>query len=101
MMVVHRCWLALSLHDSRAYTAFTSGAPGTLLLEQQVTTGCDCASMLLTRHVQARAVSASPSNPGIPPSSLMSMLRAAPAISGALLADFDSAFVNRSAGFVA
>jgi hypothetical protein len=28
----------------------------------------------------------------------MSLLRAAPAISGAMLADFDSAFVNRFAG---
>ena len=41
------------------------------------------------------ALPASGSNPGIPPSSLMSLLRARPAIAGAVLADFDSAFTNR------
>ena len=50
--------------------------------------------------MQASAKPASQFNPGIPPSSLMSLLRAAPAISGAVIADFDSAFVNRSAVYL-
>ena len=37
----------------------------------------------------------SASNPGIPPSSLTSLLRAEPRIAGAVLVDFDSAFTNR------
>ena len=37
---------------------------------------------------------ASSSNPGIPPSSLMSFLRANSSIAGAVLAEFDSAYSN-------
>lgn len=40
---------------------------------------------------------ASDANPGLPPSSLFSFLRAKPSISGAVLADFDTAYVNRFA----
>ncbi len=53
---------------------------------------CDPAVVIC---VQVHAVPASGSNPGIPPSSLMSLLHAKPAIAGTVLADFDSAFTNR------
>ena len=46
-------------------------------------------------YVQVRATPASASNPGIPPCSLMSLLRAKPSIAGVVLADFDSAYINR------
>ncbi|KAL5164235.1 Nicastrin [Glycine soja] len=42
-----------------------------------------------------KIASASASNPGIPPSSLMSFLEKNPAISGVVLEDFDSVFVNK------
>ncbi|KAG2406376.1 Nicastrin Precursor [Vigna angularis] len=42
-----------------------------------------------------KIASASSSNPGIPPSSLMSFLEKNPAISGVVLEDFDSVFVNK------
>ncbi|KXZ43598.1 hypothetical protein GPECTOR_86g392 [Gonium pectorale] len=41
---------------------------------------------------QVRAVQASTTNPGIPPSSLMSFLRVKPSVAGMVLADFDSSF---------
>lgn len=42
-----------------------------------------------------KIASASASNPGIPPSSLMTFLEKNPSISGVVLEDFDSAFVNK------
>ncbi|KAK7379220.1 hypothetical protein VNO80_04675 [Phaseolus coccineus] len=48
---------------------------------------------LLSENV--KIASASSSNPGIPPSSLMSFLEKNPAISGVVLEDFDSIFVNK------
>nr|KYP75974.1 Nicastrin [Cajanus cajan] len=42
-----------------------------------------------------KIASASASNPGIPPSSLMTFLEKNPSISGLVLEDFDSAFVNK------
>ncbi|ESW35361.1 hypothetical protein PHAVU_001G228700 [Phaseolus vulgaris] len=48
---------------------------------------------LLSENV--KIASASSSNPGIPPSSLMSFLEKNPAISGVVLEDFDSVFVNK------
>jgi Nicastrin len=41
---------------------------------------------------------ASLSNPGVPPGSLFSFLRAKPSISAAALTDFDTAFRNRFYG---
>ncbi len=43
-------------------------------------------------HPQISAQAASSSNPGIPPSSLMSLLRVKPSVSGLVVADFDSSF---------
>ncbi|KAK2652570.1 hypothetical protein Ddye_012426 [Dipteronia dyeriana] len=40
-------------------------------------------------------LSANPSNPGIPPSSLMAFLRKNPLTSGVVLEDFDTAFTNK------
>ncbi|QCD98450.1 nicastrin [Vigna unguiculata] len=48
---------------------------------------------LLSENI--KIASASSSNPGIPPSSLMSFLEKNPAISGVVLEDFDSVFVNK------
>ncbi|CAJ1867672.1 unnamed protein product [Sphenostylis stenocarpa] len=48
---------------------------------------------LLTENI--KIASASASNPGIPPSSLMSFFEKNPAISGVVLEDFDSVFVNK------
>lgn len=47
--------------------------------------------------MQVRLSRASGSNPGVPPSSLFSFLRAKPSLAGAVLADFDTAYVNRYA----
>jgi Nicastrin len=47
---------------------------------------------------QAVVAAASRSNPGVPPGSLFSFLRAKPLISAAALTDFDSAFRNRFYG---
>ncbi|KAK9832610.1 hypothetical protein WJX81_003488 [Elliptochloris bilobata] len=44
--------------------------------------------------MKVTVLEASAGNPGIPPSSLMAFLRAQPAIAGAVLADFDSAFTT-------
>ncbi|KAG2450035.1 hypothetical protein HYH02_000139 [Chlamydomonas schloesseri] len=41
-----------------------------------------------------QAAAASPSNPGIPPSPLMSFLRVKPGVAGMVLADFDAAFTS-------
>lgn len=43
---------------------------------------------------QVAVTEASASNPGIPPSSLMSFLRVKPSIQGVVLAEFDKAFTN-------
>uniref|UniRef100_A0A383VJT7 Nicastrin n=1 Tax=Tetradesmus obliquus TaxID=3088 RepID=A0A383VJT7_TETOB len=43
---------------------------------------------------KADVLAASPSNPGIPPSSLMSFLRVKPSIQGLVLAEFDDGFIN-------
>lgn len=48
---------------------------------------------LLSENI--RVASASVSNPGIPPSSLMTFLNKNPGISGVVLEDFDSVFVNK------
>ncbi|XP_061340339.1 nicastrin [Gastrolobium bilobum] len=48
---------------------------------------------LLSENI--KIASASTSNPGIPPSSLMTFLKKNPAISGVVLEDFDSVFVNK------
>ncbi|XP_027337970.1 nicastrin [Abrus precatorius] len=48
---------------------------------------------LLSENI--KIASASASNPGIPPSSLMTFLEKNPAISGIVLEDFDSVFVNK------
>ncbi|KAL2333210.1 hypothetical protein Fmac_014423 [Flemingia macrophylla] len=48
---------------------------------------------LLSENI--KIASASASNPGIPPSSLMTFLEKNPAISGVVLEDFDSVFVNK------
>ncbi|KAK9823947.1 hypothetical protein WJX72_006597 [[Myrmecia] bisecta] len=47
-----------------------------------------------TTEAQVTASAAASTNPGIPPSSLMSFLRVNASISGAVLAEFDSAFTN-------
>ncbi|KAF8060585.1 zinc finger CCCH domain-containing protein 40 [Scenedesmus sp. PABB004] len=54
----------------------------------QAAAGCEAAV------AQVKVRGASPANPGIPPSSLMSFLRAKPAIEGVVLAEFDEGFVN-------
>ncbi|XP_045820391.1 nicastrin [Trifolium pratense] len=58
--------------------------------------------MVALKHAQEsllsediRITSASASNPGIPPSSLMTFLNKNPGISGVVLEDFDSSFVNK------
>ncbi|XP_004503117.1 nicastrin [Cicer arietinum] len=58
--------------------------------------------MVALKHAQEsllsediRIASASVSNPGIPPSSLMTFLNKNPGISGVVLEDFDSSFVNK------
>lgn len=43
---------------------------------------------------QAAVSPASSSNPGVPPSSLMSFLRVKPSVQGAVLAEFDRAYSN-------
>ncbi|RDY12658.1 Nicastrin, partial [Mucuna pruriens] len=48
---------------------------------------------LLSENI--KIASASASNPGLPPSSLMTFLEKNPAISGVVLEDFDSVFVNK------
>lgn len=48
---------------------------------------------LLSENIKIAAASAS--NPGIPPSSLMTFLKKNPGISGVVLEDFDSVFVNK------
>ena len=65
------------------------------LYDAAVQTPCDP----LAWHAQVTAMPTSGSNPGIPPSSLMSLLRARPAIAGVVLAGFDSAFTNRLVTF--
>ncbi|KAK2440419.1 hypothetical protein P8452_19522 [Trifolium repens] len=59
-------------------------------------------TMVALKHAQEsllsediRIASASASNPGIPPSSLMTFLNKIPGISGVVLEDFDSSFVNK------
>ena len=55
----------------------------------------DWAAHHLTQSAtQVTAETASEETPGIPPSSLMSLLRAKPAIAGVVLADFDAVFTN-------
>lgn len=44
--------------------------------------------------MQVELREASLQNPGVPPASLMSFLRAKPSVAGAVLADFDSRFIN-------
>lgn len=58
--------------------------------------------MVALKHAQEsllsediRITSASASNPGIPPSSLMTFLNKNPGISGVVLEDFDSSFANK------
>ena len=43
---------------------------------------------------QISVARASPSNPGIPPSSLMAWLKVKPALQGAVLAGFDRQYIN-------
>ncbi|KAL3613529.1 hypothetical protein CASFOL_042563 [Castilleja foliolosa] len=70
-----------------AHTAgATSSVNGTLTALQHAQ------DSLLTENIMVKT--ASTSNPGVPPSSLMTFLRKKPQISGLVLEDFDSAFSN-------
>lgn len=53
-----------------------------------------CVCMCHHQQQQVVVKPASGSNPGIPPSSLMSFLRVKPSLQGAVLAEFDTAFRN-------
>lgn len=55
-----------------------------------------CLSLMaiFSTAVQAEVSEASSHNPGLPPSSLMSFLRVKPGISGVVLGDFNTHFIN-------
>jgi hypothetical protein len=92
------CWATAGTHTDRhrqptAHTLTTSVVVCAGEGRPSLNAYCCCLpSCLLSAQVSVAEASAS--NPGIPPSSLMSFLRVKPSIQGVVLTEFDSAFRN-------
>nr|CAD1825288.1 unnamed protein product [Ananas comosus var. bracteatus] len=75
-------------------TTFYAHAGGKSSLTKEILSALQSASISLGSD-NVKVKTADTSNPGIPPSSLMTFLRKSSSTSGVVLEDFDSSFINR------